>query len=242
MPETSAVDPGRNIDWGRTSSDYAEHRPGPPHRLYDMLGLLDVGLPGQRLLDLGTGTGLVAREFARRGALVCATDLAAGQIETARAEAVREGLAIDFRVAPAEACPHPDASFDIVSASQCWMYFDPDRACAEVRRVLRPGGRLVTTHFNWLPGADPVARASEELVLRFNPAWRGAHWSGAVPATPQWSVGRAAVRAMFWFDTSVPFTHASWRGRMRACRGIGATLSGAEVAAFDAEHAALLAR
>ena len=79
-------------------------------------------------------------------------------------------------------------------------------------------------------------------MLKFNPSWRGAHGSGAVPAAPAWAAGRADMRAMFWFDTRVPFTHESWRGRMRACRGIGATLAAEEVAGFDTEHAALLTR
>ena len=242
MHDIPALDPGRHIDWSLTSADYAAHRPGPPARLYDMLALLGVGRPGQRLLDLGTGTGLVAREFARRGCAVSGTDIAPGQIDAARGQALAEGLVVDFQVAPAEACPHADASFDIVTASQCWMYFDPDRAIAEVRRVLKPGGLLVTTHFSWLARADAIARASEELVLKFNPVWKGAHWSGAVPSVPPWSAGRADVRAMFWFDEAVPFTRDSWRGRMRACRGVAATLSPAEVAAFDAEHDTLLAQ
>lgn len=240
MHQPSNVDPGRSIDWSLTSHDYAAHRPGPPSRLYDMLQLLGVGRPGQRLLDIGTGTGLVAREFARRGAIVAGTDIAEGQIAAARAEAQREGLAIDFRVAPAEASPHADASFDVVTASQCWMYFDVERTCAELRRVLKPGGVLVTTHFCWLPQADAVARASEELVLRFNPAWTGAHWDGRVPSVPAWTAGRAQVAAMFWFDEAVPFTREAWRGRMRACRGVGATLSPDEVQAFDDAHAQLL--
>ena len=242
MHEASALDPGRCIDWSRTSRDYAAHRPGPPERLYAMLASLEVGLPGQRLLDLGTGTGLLALEFARRGLAVCGTDIAAGQIASAREAARQESLGVDFRVAPAEACPFPDASFDVVTASQCWMYFDAARTVAEVRRVLAPGGVLVTTHFSWLPRADPVARASEALVLAHNPDWRGANWSGAVPAVPAWTPGLAEVQAMFWFDIEVPFSHVDWRGRMRACRGIGATLGAEAVAAFDAEHAALLAR
>ena len=156
--------------------------------------------------------------------------------------AIDPGRTIDFRAARAKACPFGDASFDVVSASQCWMYFDARRAIAEVKRVLAPGGLLATTHFSWLPAADSTARASEALVLEFNPAWRGAHWSGAVPAVPPWSAGLAEVRGMFWFDVRVPFTHAAWRGRMRACRGIGATLDPAAVAAFDVAHAALLER
>lgn len=242
MHDLTGTDGGRPIDWSHTSVDYAAHRPGPPGRLYDMLAALGVGLPGQDLLDLGTGTGLVARSFARRGCRVSATDIAPGQIDAARVEAAAEGLTVDFQVAPAEACPFADARFDVVTASQCWLYFDPDRAMAEVTRVLRPGGVLVTTHFSWLPEAGSVARGSEDLVLRHNPAWTGADWSGRIPEVPAWSKGRAEVTAMFWFDEDVPFTRESWRGRMRACRGVGATLSADEVAAFDEEHRVLLER
>jgi SAM-dependent methyltransferase len=230
----SPLDGGRPIDWSRTSADYAAHRPGPPARLFDALAAFGIGRPGQRLLDLGTGTGLVAREFARRGAVVSGIDVAPGQIAAARRSAADEGLAVDFVVAAAEACPFADASFDAVTASQCWMYFDVERTLAELRRILTPGGRLVTTHFSWLPRADPIARASETLVLQANPAWQGGDWSGAIASEPAWAAGRATVEAMFWFDADVPFTRESWRGRMRACRGVGATLAETQVAAFDA--------
>ena len=235
------VDGGRPIDWSLTSLDYATHRPGPPQRLYELLAALDVGGAGQRVLDLGTGTGVVARELARRGAIASGVDIAAGQIAAARDAAAADGVAVDFVVAAAEACPFAAASFDAIVASQCWMYFDVGRTLAEARRLLRPGGALVTTHFSWLPRADAVARASEALVLRANPGWQGADWSGRVAAEPAWAEGRARVRAMFWFDVDVPFTHESWRGRMRACRGVGAALAKGEVEAFDAGLAAWLA-
>lgn len=242
MHQTDTVDHGRTIDWGSTSKDYAEYRPDPPHSFFARLRALGVGLPGQRILDLGTGTGALARAFAAQGAQVTGTDIAEGQIEAAREMAREQGLEIRFETAPSEEIPFPQSSFDIVTANQCWLYFDLARTIPEVLRVLDEGGLLVTSHFSFLPRLDPVVRASEKLVLEYNPHWGGANWNGRIPAHPGWSRDDFTLRAMFFYDEAIPFTRDSWRGRIRALRGIGATLSPEEVASFDREHAQLLAR
>jgi 2-polyprenyl-3-methyl-5-hydroxy-6-metoxy-1,4-benzoquinol methylase len=72
------------IDWGKTSLDYSAHRPGPPPSFYHRLAALGVGLPGQSILDLGTGTGVLARQFAQQGATVAGIDIAAEQIAAAQ--------------------------------------------------------------------------------------------------------------------------------------------------------------
>ena len=92
MPTISTIDEGRNFDWGRTSSDYAEHRPGPPASFYERLYALGVGRARQRILDLGTGTGLLARQFARQGADVVGVDIAQEQIAAATRLAQEERL------------------------------------------------------------------------------------------------------------------------------------------------------
>ena len=241
MHEIPPDDPGRTIDWGRASADYAAYRPGPPPSYYARLRALGVGLPGQRVLDLGTGTGVLARQFARQGCDVVGVDLSLGQLGIARRLAREEGLSVDFRAAPAEDTHLPAAAFDAATANQCWLYFDRDRVVAEMRRVLRPGGVIVTSHLSWLPREDAVARRSEELVLEFNPQWTAGDWSGVVPEIPRWARGEFDVAGSFVYDEPIEFTRETWRGRIRACRGIGAELSADEVAAFDAAHAALLA-
>lgn len=194
------------------------------------------------MMDFGTGTGVLAREFARRGCLAAGVDISAEQVATAHRLALDEKLDVDFRVAPAERTPFRDASFEVATANQCWLYFDLTRAIPEVHRILAPAGFLMVSHFSWLPRLDPIAKASEELVLRFNPDWSGADWDGRIPARPGWSRDAFELRVMFYYDEPVSFTRESWRGRIRALRGVGASLSDEEVRAFDREHSALLER
>ena len=234
------IDGGRSIDWGKTSRDYASHRPGPPPSFYARLLALGVGQAGQRILDLGTGTGVLARTFAAADAQVAGIDVSARQIEAARALAREQDLEIDLREAPAEELPFDESSFDVVCANQCWLYFDLARVIPEVRRVLVPGGRLVTSHFTYLPRRSPIAQASERLVLEYNPDWSGVDWEGRTPAHPRWSRAAFNLRAFFVYDEAIRFSRESWRGRMRALRGIGASLPQEQVRAFDREHAALL--
>ena len=80
MLGTSSIDPGMNIDWGKTSRDYAKYRPGPPPSFFKKLAAMDVGLPGQCILDLGTGTGVIARQLCQQGCEVVGTDISEGQI------------------------------------------------------------------------------------------------------------------------------------------------------------------
>jgi len=242
MHGVRAKDGDREIDWGATSSDYARWRPAYPASLFARLAAHGVGVPGQRVLDLGTGVGFLAREWARRGCHVSAVDVAENQVRQGRRAAEAEGLEIDFRTGPAEAFEAPPGSLDLITAGQCWLYFDRERMIPLVHRLLAPGGRLVTCHFSWLPRLDPVARASEQLVLAHNPDWSAADWSGEVPPEPGWASPGFQVATFFWYDEPVEFTRESWRGRIRASRGIGAALSPAEIRRFDEEHAQMLER
>jgi SAM-dependent methyltransferase len=234
------IDAGRCIDWGLTSQDYDRYRPGPPDSFYRKLQALDIGLPDQRILDIGTGTGLLARRFAAQGAQVAGIDVSAEQIAMAQNAAQQEVLSIDFQVAVAEDIPHSERSFDVVTANQCWLYFDRTRAIPQVCRVLAPTGRLLVSYFSFMPRLDAVAQASEALVLKYNPDWSGADWDGVIAPVPKWSAEHFELVGMFVYDEQIPFTRESWRGRMRALRGISASLSTAHVSAFDAEHDTLL--
>ena len=57
---------------------------------------------------------------------------------------------------------------------QSWLYFDQQRMIPMVKRWLKPGGKLVLTYLSWLPRKDPIAQATERLILQYNPQWSDA--------------------------------------------------------------------
>jgi ubiquinone/menaquinone biosynthesis C-methylase UbiE len=106
--------------------------------------------PGQRVLDVGCGTGVVAVTAARLGAKVSGLDLTPTLLERARKNADIAGVDVEFIEGDAEALPYPDASFDVV-LSQFGHIFAPRPAVAlrEMLRVLKSGGRIAFS--TWPP-------------------------------------------------------------------------------------------
>lgn len=106
--------------------------------------------PGDRVLDIGAGSGNAAIPAARAGADVVASDLTPELLETGRQAAEAQGLTLRWEVGDAEALPYPDASFD-VAISCVGLMFAPhhERTADELVRVVRPGGRIGL--LSWTP-------------------------------------------------------------------------------------------
>ena len=231
------------VDFGKTSSDYGNHRAGFPDSFFERLRQFGIGAPGQRSLDLGSGTGTVARGLAALGSEVLALDIAAPLLREAARLDAQSGLHAAQAVGQAERTPLSAAQFDVVAAGQCWHWFDRPAAAREVRRLLRPQGWLVIAHFDWIPLIGNVVAATEDLIYRYNPNWDMHAGTGLYPA---WlaDVAQAGFESLvtFSYDVWQRYSHAAWRGRIRASAGVAASLPPERVAEFDAELAKLLAR
>lgn len=109
--------------------------------------------PGERVLDLATGTGWTSRLVAVRGARVTGVDIAGDLIAAARERAQMEGLDIEYRLGDAESLPFAEGEFDVV-VSTCGIMFAsrPEAAAAAVASVTRKGGRVALT--TWLPDSN----------------------------------------------------------------------------------------
>jgi ubiquinone/menaquinone biosynthesis C-methylase UbiE len=123
--------------------------------------------PGERILDLSTGTGWTSRLVARRGATVIGVDIARDLLGAARANADAEGLAIDYRLGDAESLPFEDGTFDAVVSTVGIMFASrQEAAAAELARVCRAGGRIALT--TWL--SDSNVFAMFQVMKRYMPA------------------------------------------------------------------------
>jgi len=105
---------------------------------------------GSRVLDVAAGNGNATLAAARRWCEVTSTDYVASLLESARARAQAEGLAVRFQEADAEALPYPDGAFDVVMSTFGVMFTpDQEKAATELARVCKPGGRIGLA--NWTP-------------------------------------------------------------------------------------------
>jgi len=231
------------VDFGKHSEDYAAHRPGFPDSFYERIDAI-TRIRDCRSLDLATGPGTIALELTERGSSVVGIDISEELIATANrvSEERRLGDKAHFRIARAEKTGLDADSFDLVTAGQCWHWFDSEAAMAETWRVLRPGGLLVIAYYSYLAEVSPVAHDTEELILEFNPAWTMAGSTGIFPERIHQMInGGFSLVEEFRYEYDENFSHAGWRGRMRTCNGVGSGgLSPTEVLRFDDALASLL--
>jgi 2-polyprenyl-6-hydroxyphenyl methylase / 3-demethylubiquinone-9 3-methyltransferase len=127
---------------------------------------LDIDPRGRTALDVGSGGGLLAEEFARLGFHVTGIDPSGESVEAARAHAAQEGLDIEYTVGAGEQLPFPDESFDIAYCCDVLEHVDDlDRVLAETSRVLKPGGIYLYDTIN-------RTRRSKLVLIKLMQEWR----------------------------------------------------------------------
>ena len=157
--------------WG--SADYS----GLARRLEpaaDALVEVSAPQPGERVLDVAAGTGNVAIRAAARGAKVTAADLAPRMVRLGRE---RTGPAVEWIEADVEDLPLPDNTIDLVLSAFGVVFAPrPEVALAQLRRVLKPGGRLAVTAWT----ADGYIADRARILRQFVPP------DAAAPDTLSW--------------------------------------------------------
>jgi SAM-dependent methyltransferase len=115
--------------------------------------------PGERVVDLGAGTGLAAREAARRGGRPTAVDLSHRMIAAARERGIEHAVQADMH-----ALPLPPDTFDAALAHFALNSTDPRTSLREARRILRPGGRLAAQEWGT---TDPLSDLLDDILAEY---------------------------------------------------------------------------
>ena len=176
-------------DYDRIAEGYtAENETSLLNAYYERPAMLELAgdVTGRRILDAGCGSGPLFAALRDRGAIVTGIDASAGMLELARR---RLGADADLRVADlASPLPFPDGAFDDVIASLVLHYLeDWGPTLAELRRVLRPGGRLLVSVDH--PFADhPHAAHGRGKPSYFETRNR----------TEEWTMGGQTAQMSFW--------------------------------------------
>ncbi|MCI8604531.1 MAG: class I SAM-dependent methyltransferase [Ruminiclostridium sp.] len=232
------IDGGRPFDWGKTSSDYAKFRDIYPPVFYGKILERGLCIKGQNVLDIGTGTGVIPRNLYRYGADWTAADISENQIN--QAKLLSEGMDIHYLTASAEELKFDDDSFDVVTACQCFFYFNHEKVMPKLYRMLKPGGSILILYMAWLPFEDKIAAESEKTVLKYNPKWSGAGETMHAIYIPDLYNEKFKLIYREEYRIKVPFTRESWSGRIKSCRGIGASLGEKEIEMWEKEHKKML--
>lgn len=228
----TTIDGGKGFDFGKTAEVYAKYRDIYPSCLFEKLAEMDIGTRGQRILDLGTGTGVLPRGMYPYGGLWTATDISEKQIE--QAKRLSAGLNIRYLVRATEELDFPEASFDVITAAQCFWYFDPGTVVPKIRRFLRPGGRFLKIYMSYVK-EEPITQDSNGIVRRIN-----GNWNGGNPAIQDLTTHYFEDPQTEVLVVDLPFTRETWHGRMLSSRGVLAAMNEEEVRQFDVEHRQML--
>lgn len=232
------IDGGKAFDWSKISSDYARFRDIYPQTFYDKILNRNLCIKGQNVLDIGTGTGVLPRNMYRYGAKWTGTDISENQIE--QAKMLSRGMNIGYYALPTEKVDFPKSTFDVITACQCFWYFDHEQVHTRFAKMLKPNGHILILYMAWLPYEDKIAAASESLVLKYNPQWSGAGETMHPIQIPDCYNIHFDLIYHEEYPLRVHFTRENWNGRMKACRGVGASLSADKVSAWENEHKKML--
>jgi SAM-dependent methyltransferase len=206
--------PDPTARFGNRVADYVATRPGYPPAVLDILRA-EAGLTSSAVIaDVGSGTGLSSEMFLKNGHTVYGVE------PNAEMRAAGEQLLASYPnfhsvAGSAEHTTLPTVSVDLVVAGQAFHWFDPPRARAEFRRVLRPGKSVVLMWNTRRLDASPFLRGYEALLQQFGTDYREVVHTNVDQGKLAAFFGPGGFKA-FRFDNVQLFDRDGLRGRLRS--------------------------
>lgn len=181
-PQPANVDPGELEKFATLAHHWWDPEStmfGPLHRMnplrLDWIDRACDGLAGRQVVDVGCGGGILTESMALRGAHALGIDLGEKALGVARLHKLESGVAVDYRLVPAEAlAAEMPAAFDVVTCMELLEHVpEPARIVAACAKLARPGGVVIFSTINRNVKAYALAVVAAEYVLGLLP--RGTH-------------------------------------------------------------------
>lgn len=212
------------IDFGKASDDYAKYRDALPSVLFDQLSERGVAFEGERVVDLGSGTGIFSRDLARQGAEVTGIEPSGKLIEEAvkldRSAGIRSisylnSNAEDFVLS---------GKYPIFTAVRAWHWFDRSRVISNIRKHIEAHGYLIVMNSVFSTGSE-IAKTTLDVArkhhIEIKPA--GSHAEAAERRNgfplhwfDEWEKSSFQVMDEWEFHYTLPFTSEEWCGKIRS--------------------------
>ncbi|WP_394140921.1 class I SAM-dependent methyltransferase [Cytobacillus oceanisediminis] len=210
-------------NFGQAAKSYARSRNDIPVSFFESLNLRGISFEGKKIADIGSGTGALTRKLKLRKADVIGVDPSVEMLD----EAVRINLArfeaIPYWHGTAEDTGLEPNHFDMVTVSRAWHWFNREAALKEMKRILKPMGKLIITDSGFLPGSMAVEAAFEllesHLGQNLKPAGSKAESRQRINGFPvewfaEWQENRFELRDFYKLDYEVMFSTEEWVDRI----------------------------
>jgi len=204
-----------------------------------------VAKPGERLLEVGSGSGILCRMLAPQlqpDGQIVGLDISPEMTAQAQKYALAQGITggIAFETGTAESLPYPTASFDCAIAARLLLHAaNPDVVIQEMKRVVKPGGKVVVMDWDFDTAAvDHPDRELSRLILHWrNDHHGGNNWSGRQLWQRMRTAGLQNLSVHPWVSVTHHetdgLTQSLWRAAQVACEG--GAISPAEQEAWTLE-------
>lgn len=212
------------VNFGNVAEKYAKFRNDLPIELMDSLKQRGINFNGQKVVDLGAGTGILSRALQQEGAAVVGVEPSKELIEEAIKIDQEASVTITYENAFSERTPLPDDTYDIVTVMRAWHWFDADKTLAEIKRILKSNGTLIVMDSGFI-GRSKVVLDTLEIIQehmpdgKLKPVGSKSNSTQRINSFPvewfkAWQEHRFDLQETYKFTYNVTFSNEEWCGRV----------------------------
>ena len=219
------------VNFGDVSKDYAKYRDRLPKILFDQLAQKEVQIKNQKIIDLGSGSGIFSRDLVKHGARVIGIEPSQELIDEAKIIDSLESIdTIEYIKSKAEDF-HVEDKLRIITAVRAWHWFDRIKVIENIKNHMELNGLLIVINSIFLPNSE-VAQITFNVLTNNNielkPAGSNAEAKerrNGFPANwfKEWEDNSFQVIEEWNHEYNLDFTHEEWCGKIRSVSWLSGT-------------------